>query len=121
MVISFLRHEVLFNNKKSIVINVRDLTAQESLFESKTKIKQLNKAVRRLSNELDRPISRFRKNADQLARDIGMQPVIQRHFYEIQKCTMLTGLKIRNFQDFGKLSTSRLKANVEQLNAKTET
>ena len=76
MVISFLRHEVLFNHKKSIVINVRDLTAQESLFESKAKIKQLSKVVTRLSSELERPISRFRKNSDQLARTIGMQPII---------------------------------------------
>jgi len=38
-IISFLRNEVTFNDKKSIVINVRDMTAQEGLYESKAKIK----------------------------------------------------------------------------------
>ena len=33
-IISFLRNEVIFNDKKCIVIRVRDLTDQESLFES---------------------------------------------------------------------------------------
>ena len=80
VMISFLRHEVLFNDKRSIVINVRDLTAQIVLFESKAKIKQLNKAVRRLSHELERPISLVRKNAELLAtnfsRAVKIHPVI---------------------------------------------
>ena len=34
----FLVNEVIFNNKKSIVITVRDLTGEGGLFESKAKI-----------------------------------------------------------------------------------
>ena len=69
--ISFARHEVTFNNKKSIVINVRDLTAQEGLFESMAKIKQLNKVVERLSDELEHPISTVSKSANLLATNFA--------------------------------------------------
>ena len=69
--ISFLRNEVIFNDKKSIVINVRDLTTQEGLYESKAKIRQLHQAVERLSNELDHPNSAAKKNAGVLFKGLS--------------------------------------------------
>ena len=115
-IISFLRHEVTFNNKKSIVINVRDLTAQECLFESQAKIKQLNKVVERLSDELEHPLSTVNKSANLLAKNFGkavvLPPIILKYFNDIQNYSMLSSIKAKNFKDFAKLSTSRLKANL---------
>jgi len=86
--ISFLRNEVIFNNKKSIVINVRDLTDQDGLFDLKAKIKQLNKAVERLSYELDQPLSAVTKSANlfvtNFERMASLPPIIKKLFDEIQ-------------------------------------
>lgn len=86
--ISFLRNEVIFNNKKSIVINVRDLTDQDGLFDLKAKIKQLNKAVERLSHELDQPLSAVTKSANlfvtNFERKASLPPIIKKLFDEIQ-------------------------------------
>ena len=54
--ISFIRNEIIFDGKKSIVINVRNLTEQEWHYESKTKTKELHETVKLLTNELQNPI-----------------------------------------------------------------
>ena len=48
----FQRHEVIYNDKKSVVIHVRDLTEQEGIFEAEEKIMLQHQAVSKLSNEL---------------------------------------------------------------------
>ena len=52
-----MRNDVIFNGRKSIVINVRDLTDQQDLYDSKAKIKHLTKTVERLTSEQIDPIS----------------------------------------------------------------
>ena len=63
-IISFQRNEVIFDGKKSIVINVRDLTDQQGLFESKAKIQELNQAVERLSHEITSPLAIVNESVD---------------------------------------------------------
>ena len=63
-IICFQRHEVIFNGKKCIVINLRDLSEQECLFISKEKTKQLQLSVTRLSSELVDPLETIKKETE---------------------------------------------------------
>ncbi len=47
---------MIYNDKKSIVIHVRDLTEQEGIFEAEEKIMLQHQAVSKLSNELVAPL-----------------------------------------------------------------
>ena len=100
------------------MINVRDLTDQEGLYESKAKIKQLQQAVERLSNELDDPISVVKKNVGELHKSYSSvleHPMFfQKRLDEIQNFTKFSSLKIKNFKDFGEIGTNHLKANVNK-------
>ena len=115
----------MFNDKKSIVINVRDLTEKEGLYESEAKIKQLQQAVERLSNELDHPISAVKKNASELHKSFGsileIPGPIRICLYSIQYYTKFSSLKIKSFKDFGEMGTNRLKANLAMLDVKAVT
>ena len=107
------------------MINVRDLTDQEGLYESKSKIKQLQQAVERLSNELDHPISAAKKNACELYKSFSsilqVLPPIQKRFDVIQYFTKFSSLKIKSFKDFGEMGTNRLRAKLANLDVKTVT
>ena len=64
--ICFYRNEVIFNGKKCIVINVRDLTEQDGLFSAKEEIKNLHQTVDRLSAELIDPIQTINEETQKL-------------------------------------------------------
>ena len=65
-IISFIRNEIIFDGKKCIVINVRNLTEQEWHYESKTRTKELHETVKLLTNELQDPIEIVAKTSEQL-------------------------------------------------------
>jgi len=73
--------------------------------------------VERLSDELEHPISTVEKSANLLASNFGkavvLPPIIRRHFNEIKNYSMFSSLMAKNLKDFAKLSSSRLKANLE--------
>ena len=119
-IICFQRSEIQFNNKKSIVINVRDLTNQRGLFESKTYITQLNQAIERLSNELEGPISIVNSSADRLLakfnKILEIPPVIKSDFDKVINYSSLASLKAKSFKDFGKISSrAKILMNVVEL------
>ena len=51
-ILSFQRNEVIFENRECIVLNIRDLTDQESSFASRAKIKQLNDVIEMQASEI---------------------------------------------------------------------
>ena len=73
------------------MINVRDLTTHEGIYESKAKINQLHQAIERLSNELDDQITVVRKNACELRKklrsNLQIAPSILKSLDEIQSYT----------------------------------
>ena len=107
------------------MINVRDLTDQEGLYESKAKIKQLQQAVERLSNELENPILAAKKNAAELHKSFASVLEIPRKFQKrfdaIQIFTKFSSLKIKSFKDFGEMGTNRLRANIAKTTVKAVT
>ena len=50
------------------MVNVRDVTDQKDLYESKAKIKQLYEVVQRLLSELEHPLISVSKSAQKLFR-----------------------------------------------------
>ena len=107
------------------MIIVRDLTDQEGLYESKAKIKQLQQAVERLSNELDHPISAVKKDAAQLHESFGsVQEIpgpLQKQLYAIKNHSKFSSLKIKSLKDFGEMGTNRLNANLADFPVKAVT
>ena len=89
------------------MINVRDLTDQESLYKSKAKVKQLQQAIERLSNELDHPIAAVKKNVTELHKSyasvLEIPQMFLKRFDVIQNLTKFSSLKIKSFKDFGEI------------------
>ncbi len=55
---------MIFDNKKSIVLNVRDLTDQEGLSASKVNSKYFHEAINKLTSELLNPIETAHNNIE---------------------------------------------------------
>ena len=60
--VCFQRNEVIFNGKKCIVINVKDLSEQEGFLSTLERIKQLQMSLRNLSSELIDPLEKIQDN-----------------------------------------------------------
>ena len=65
-ILSFQRNEVIFDNRECIVLNIRDLTDQESSFASRAKIKQLNDVIEMQASEIKDSLIEIKRKSGQI-------------------------------------------------------
>ena len=119
-VICFQRNEVIFNNKKSILINIRDMTNQEGLYEAKQTNKQIHRAINRLAKEIEdslqstcAKIQKSNNKKDNPAAGIEIADFFSQAKY--------WAIKVRNLRDFSSQGSSEFAPKLEEFDVKHTT